>query len=823
MYNMNIEEKIKIISESKSFSEIPVEVLPSSHKENYYFVSYSHKDYKIVLPEILKLEELGINIWYDSDMHIGENWKEIAQLYISKFHCAGIIFYLTENSIKSPACNQEVEYVLNHNKKFISINKPLDGTNVKSGYDMLLELKEKGFECNQNLVDNFKKAFSNEILYLDINDSIENKVYQISSIEQEDLYELEKVVYHDSIDEYTPGIKVNLCKDNTLINVDIAKQYMVNEYTDYISSIGECVFTNCSKLQKVVVSDKLREIGESAFRNCTALKEIDLSKTNAIKIGRKAFVNCDSLKDIDLSKASEIGIEAFRNCKSIDVSILNGRICEQAFYKTNIKNINYVAEECVLESMAFSHCDSLEKFNIKGVFVQDLGGGVFDSCKNLEEVGPFIAPWIINNDNDATLKVNEFVFSGCSKLEEITFKGAWEIGSAMNLFSGCKQLKKIDMDIKSKTLPYKFACDCENLEEVTNSEKFTIIGESAFSECGKLKSFDLTNAITLNESCFSKSGIEKVYLKNVKRIDRYSFFDCQNLKTVYIGGQCEHIGENAFYKCKNIVDLTLLSDDATIERGAFAETYVTNLCLSSKKMFDFFNKLDMINNLNTLYLKNNLDYSNLDLHAFTNVESDKLGFNKFINKNHYEDTETPCEIDIASEEINEPDYNYPFFRHPFLLANALVGKHVLLKHRRIGKPKIYFVQSVEVNDDEKQTIEYMMVSAHTGKYFPLSGTLIESAYVNSEYEGDWFKIDAADELNGKMCAITTDDDVYRGKVLFTKASKDVVVNEQGEQKYNLLYVIIYEFFEQKAISGIDITSIVIFDQGYSVLKEYNKK
>ena len=115
-----------------------------------------------------------------------------------------------------------------------------------------------------------------------------------------------------------------------------------------------------------------------------------------------------SQKDIDLSKASEIGIEAFRNCKSIDVSILNGRICKQAFYKTNIKNINYVADECVLESMAFSSCDSLEKFNIKGVFVQDLGCGVFKYCKNLEEVGPFIAPWIINNDNEVINNENSF-------------------------------------------------------------------------------------------------------------------------------------------------------------------------------------------------------------------------------------------------------------------------------------------------------------------------------------------------------------------------------------------------------------------------------
>ena len=46
---LSIEERIRIIEESSSFADIPQDVMPLSHKENYYFVSYSHKDYKEVL------------------------------------------------------------------------------------------------------------------------------------------------------------------------------------------------------------------------------------------------------------------------------------------------------------------------------------------------------------------------------------------------------------------------------------------------------------------------------------------------------------------------------------------------------------------------------------------------------------------------------------------------------------------------------------------------------------------------------------------------------------------------------------------------------
>ena len=95
---LSLQEKIDLILNSNSLNDVPREALPSSHKEDYYFVSYSHKDYKKVLKDILLLETYGINIWYDDEMHIGENWKEVAELYISKYHCKGIIFYLSENS-----------------------------------------------------------------------------------------------------------------------------------------------------------------------------------------------------------------------------------------------------------------------------------------------------------------------------------------------------------------------------------------------------------------------------------------------------------------------------------------------------------------------------------------------------------------------------------------------------------------------------------------------------------------------------------------------------------------------------------------------------
>ncbi|MBR7163306.1 MAG: toll/interleukin-1 receptor domain-containing protein, partial [Clostridia bacterium] len=123
---LTLEERINAINKSKSIEELTSDILPKSHQEDYYFVSYSHLDYKEVLVDILQMEEQGLHFWYDTDIHIGENWEDIAKSYISKFQCKGVIFYLSKSSINSPACNKEIKYVVDHGINYFSINLPLD-------------------------------------------------------------------------------------------------------------------------------------------------------------------------------------------------------------------------------------------------------------------------------------------------------------------------------------------------------------------------------------------------------------------------------------------------------------------------------------------------------------------------------------------------------------------------------------------------------------------------------------------------------------------------------------------------------------------------
>ena len=81
---ISTEEKIKRIEQTESLNEVSLECLPPVQTDKYYFVSYSHKDYKLVYKDIFYLQQNGFSIWYDRGMEAGKNWKETAEKYITK-------------------------------------------------------------------------------------------------------------------------------------------------------------------------------------------------------------------------------------------------------------------------------------------------------------------------------------------------------------------------------------------------------------------------------------------------------------------------------------------------------------------------------------------------------------------------------------------------------------------------------------------------------------------------------------------------------------------------------------------------------------------
>ena len=809
MKEMSLEEKIRLIEASNSFADIPQDAFPKSHKENYYFVSYSHKDYKRVLKDIILLEDMGINIWYDSEMHVGENWQEIAELYISKFQCAGVIFYLSENSISSPACNREVEYVLTHNKDFFSINMPLTGRGVESGYSMLCELGRRGLARDAELFESFKKAFPDEVLYLSVDDTVEKKANQILSLKREELLGLSESLL-------TRGVMLSSCRDNTLINIDLTKIYDNGAVSGYITEIGDCVFTNSVKLQSVKLAEKVERIGESAFRNCTELREIDLSGKKLI-IDNNAFRNCISLGKIDISAAQHIGRDAFRACKNLDIDRLSGAVASNAFSETAIRKIDYIAENPFLGEGAFSKCPQLEIFNITGTFRQRLPANAFAESEKLRIAGPFIALSSYSPGCREALNVGYGCFSYCKSLESVRFAGLWDLSDAESAFLHCDSLKKLELDVASSVIPVSFAKDCENLTELAVKSPIINIGKHAFANCSSLKKIDLCNAKSIERQAFYGSGIEHLYLKDAEEISYQAFSEMPYLESVTVGAECSQMGDGAFLGCKSLKTVKILSEKLEISsyKSIFMRCPIEVFYLRNLSIYNALVSDGALETLKVLYIGDNLSGEGIIPEGFDHAESDVGGFMKFVRGELLLRGDEEQNIDLSSAELNERD-NY---REPFKYKRVLdlLGHEVIIKHSRLIKPRKYFVEDA-VYYPGTDTIEYLVVSVHTGVSFRLDSTLIESIEP-TEYQGaDWFMLDKPCEIEDKSCCVISNGERHYCQVMrvehfsvfgtaLTKGSKYPLKAIYGEEDSRLI-----------AISGLDIESIVVFNDNFEVEK-----
>lgn len=57
---------------------VPVAVPLAAYEgpKPYIFVSYAHTDETLVFAEIRRLQDSGVNVWYDSGIHPGSEWSD---------------------------------------------------------------------------------------------------------------------------------------------------------------------------------------------------------------------------------------------------------------------------------------------------------------------------------------------------------------------------------------------------------------------------------------------------------------------------------------------------------------------------------------------------------------------------------------------------------------------------------------------------------------------------------------------------------------------------------------------------------------------------
>ncbi len=87
--------------------------------EPFVFVTYSHMDTDPVYRQLTWLNEAEVNIWYDEGIEPGKRWR--SELASALANCSVLLFFVTDNSVKSEHCLNEIEFAVNRNIAIISV------------------------------------------------------------------------------------------------------------------------------------------------------------------------------------------------------------------------------------------------------------------------------------------------------------------------------------------------------------------------------------------------------------------------------------------------------------------------------------------------------------------------------------------------------------------------------------------------------------------------------------------------------------------------------------------------------------------------------
>ena len=267
------------------------------------------------------------------------------------------------------------------------------------------------------------------------------------------------------------------------------KNYAVYAYTD---KENVYFFEFLSKLTSLTIG-KNANIGENAFLGATSLTSVTLGE--GATIGKYAFYNAKSLENIDLSKAVYIGDGAFCSDRMYEYSdpkmetpILDGIYYVLHYYNPKLKSVD-LSSATYIGLAAFGFCSELESVKLNPAITK-IDINTFALCSKLTD---------INLENVKEIGASAFNGTG---LTSVDLSSAEKIGEGA--FAASESLKSVkltqDGSVEIEGMAFM---DCTKLDDVSNMQNVTVIGDSAFAFTS-ITEADLTGASEIGSAAFAK-------------------------------------------------------------------------------------------------------------------------------------------------------------------------------------------------------------------------------------------------------------------------------------------------------------------------------
>ena len=367
-----------------------------------------------------------------------------------------------------------------------------------------------------------------------------------------------------------------------------------------VTSIGEYAFAKTTLTTVSMASDVL---SKGIFSECSSLTEINIQDNIFTSVPDYAFYNCQEFKtDNIFTEVESIGDHSFYHV-GFDSFVLSDNcesIGDYAFgnNKESIKQID-LNKVKTIGDYAFWECQQLVDVTIPSS-VEEIGKHLFEDCTELEEV---------------TFKVNilnEYMFSGCSKLTTVNFLNGGNQNDTSKItkvpaycFNDCSQLSTLS--IISTESPYlteigAFAFNNTAFDKISLTNSQNTIGRNAFSNMQSLTEATINVAMISAQMFYNSKTLAKVTIgSNVLNvinqdatdpedvIDGGAFQKCINLKTIII--QNKVIGDYMFDNCSGLVSITipagvdLIGEHALSNCGNLSTVVLNNTVLGAS-MFE---------------------------------------------------------------------------------------------------------------------------------------------------------------------------------------------------------------------------------------------
>lgn len=363
-----------------------------------------------------------------------------------------------------------------------------------------------------------------------------------------------------------------------------------------VTSIGNGVFANCTKLAKVnynAADASAPNSANNAFAGCTALASVVIGEGAAVP--DYFFQNLTSLTSADISKAESIGISAFQNTSLTALSTGSVKeIGKSAFQGAKIAELT-VGE--ALESIgynAFAGNAELTKVIWNATAAETIyeasGAGlvraIFNDCAKLAtvEVGENVKSlpdyFLPNNtlvtkiDLPAGIEsVGDSAFNGCTELAEISNANTLQtIGQ--DAFTGTPwftEYLETDGLVYLGSVLYVYNGDMPADTTIEVRDGTTAIANGAFDGKSNLVAVTLPDTLTtIGNRAFAGTSLTTLTIPaSVESIGSEAFTDVETLTSVTFNEGLKTIGANAFDGCSLLNTIALPNSLTSLGNNAF--------------------------------------------------------------------------------------------------------------------------------------------------------------------------------------------------------------------------------------------------------------